>query len=77
VSAVELAPLVGYLRRVPAITGELGAGTASDGRWWVKFRIDIRDALAWHVVQELGHVLNLVHLPELIAPSEPERTGET
>lgn len=31
-------------------------------KWWVKVKLDIRSHLAWHVVQELGSVLNLLSL---------------
>lgn len=37
---------------------------ATSERWWVKLRIDIRLHMAWHVIQELGHVLNYVSLDE-------------
>ena len=43
--------------------------------WWVKFGIDIANPLAWHVVQELGHVLNYVsieeRLPTVFYPASP------
>jgi len=32
--------------------------------WWVKLSLDIRSHLAWHVIQELGYVLNYVSLAE-------------
>ena len=32
--------------------------------WWVKFTIDIHHQLAWHVVQEIGHVVNYLSLNE-------------
>jgi hypothetical protein len=35
----------------------------------VKFAIDIDHPLAWHVVQELGHVLNYVSLEERLPTS--------
>ncbi len=47
-----------YLKRVPGITGSIGKGSSDEGNWWVKFEIDIDHALAWQVVQELGHVIN-------------------
>jgi hypothetical protein len=53
-----------YLSKVPAIDRRLGCGFSDDGRWWVKFTIDIQHPLAWHVVQELGHVLNYLSLNE-------------
>ncbi len=57
-------PLVSFLARVPAIQPPIGTGRDAEGRWWVKFPIDIAHPLAWHVVQELGHVLNYVSLEE-------------
>lgn len=56
--------LLTYLERVPAIVGSIGHGADDAGLWWVKFTIDIRHPLAWHVVQELGHVLNYLSLSE-------------
>ena len=52
-----------FLCRVPAILGPIASGQ-EDGRWWVKFNIDISHPRAWHVVQELGHILNYVSLDE-------------
>jgi hypothetical protein len=57
-------PLVEYLSKVPGITVPIGTGSAEDGRWWVKFAIDVNHRLAWRVVQELGHVLNYLSLSE-------------
>ena len=53
-----------YLTSVPAITPPFSHGHDHNGLWWVKFTIDINDSLAWHVVQELGHVLNYLSLNE-------------
>ena len=52
-----------YLHRIPGIAGQITCGSEELG-WWVKFEIDIHHALAWHVVQELGHVLNYLSLNE-------------
>jgi hypothetical protein len=57
-------PLVEYLSKVPGITAPIGSGSSKDGRWWVKFPIDLDHRLAWRVVQELGHVLNYLSLNE-------------
>lgn len=38
--------------------------TEPSERWWVKLQIDIRSHMAWHVVQELAHVLNFISLAE-------------
>jgi hypothetical protein len=61
--------LLDYLSRVPAVavnnTPSRGVGTgAGGGIWWVKFSLELNDPLAWNVVQELGHVLNLLSLTE-------------
>lgn len=66
---VDLEPLLVFLERLPAIQlpagrASIGAGAAASGEWWVKFSLDTEHALAWRVVQELGHVLNYVSLEE-------------
>ena len=61
--------LLEFLDRVPAVQGPIGKGADEKGRWWVKFSIDIGHALAWHTVQELGHVLNLLSLEERLPTS--------
>lgn len=69
------APLEDFLSRVPAIVFPIGKGTSEDGRWWVKFPIDLDHELAWNVVQEFGHVLNYVslneRLPTVFKPVSP------
>jgi hypothetical protein len=71
----DFTALEGYLRRVPAMRWMLGNGTTGDGTWWVKFGIDIDHPLAWRVVQEFGHVLNLLsvedRLPTVFKPVSP------
>jgi len=68
-------PLLSFLKQVPAIRTPIGFGYSTEGRWWVKFAIDIRHPLAWRVVQELGHVLNYVsveeRLPTVFKPVSP------
>jgi hypothetical protein len=56
--------LIEYLSKVPAIQGKIGKGAEEDGRWWVKFAIDINHKYAWHTVQEMGHVLNYLSIEE-------------
>jgi hypothetical protein len=56
--------LESYLGSVPAVVLPFGHGRGPDGRWWVKFAIEINNPLAWHVVQELGYVLNYLSLEE-------------
>ena len=58
-----------YLSRIPAVIGDIGHGSEDDGRWWVKFEIDINHKYAWHAVQELGHVLNYMSLDERLPTS--------
>jgi hypothetical protein len=61
--------LTEYLATVPTITGAIGHGAGDDGRWWIKFEIDINHKFAWHTVQELGHVLNYLLLDERLPTS--------
>lgn len=67
--------LEAFLKTVPGVQKALGHGRGSQGGWWVKFSIDIKDDLAWHVVQELGHVLNYLSvqepLPTVFKPVSP------
>ena len=67
--------LINYLTSVPAIVGEIGKGSEDDGRWWVKFEIDINHQYSWHTVQELGCVLNYLsvneRLPTTFHPVSP------
>ena len=62
--------LVDYLRKIPAIAQNetprfgIGSGELASGGWWVKFGIRLDHGLAWHAVQELGHVLNYLSLSE-------------
>lgn len=77
----RLLPLIDYLVRVPAIdvnetpSRGIGAGYFENGLWWIKFKIDIKHELAWHVVQEFGHVLNYMslndRLPTVFMPVSP------
>jgi len=53
-----------YLSSVPAVQQPLGYGYENGGAWWVKFSLDVEHPLAWHVVQEIGHVLNYMSLSE-------------
>ena len=57
------------------MTEPIAFGTYDDGRWWVKFQIDIENKYAWSVVQEMGCVLNYLslneRLPTLFYPVSP------
>jgi hypothetical protein len=68
-------PPFAVLKRVPTIAAGIGCNCEADGQWWAKFSIDIGHRLAWHVVQELGHVLNYVSveepLPTVFKPVSP------
>jgi hypothetical protein len=73
-------PLVDYLARLPAIETDTTpfqgfASGVEDGLWWIKFGIDLDHPLAWHVIQELGHVLNYLspteRLPTVFKPVSP------
>ena len=57
-----------YLLRIPCISGSIGKGSDESG-WWVKLTIDIEDSIAWHAVQELGHVLNYLSIDERLPTS--------
>jgi hypothetical protein len=65
-NAADLDALAAFLARIPGIDPHIGQGTIENdrqhGNWWVKFRIDAEHPLAWHVVQNLGHVLNYFSL---------------
>lgn len=53
-----------FLLQIPAIEGPISKGVSEDGFWWVKFQIAIEHPLAWHVVQEIGHIANSLSLNE-------------
>jgi hypothetical protein len=67
--------LESFVQKIPAITGQLGTGTYESGCWWIKFKIDVQNPLAWNVVQELGHIVNYVslddRLPTIFYPVSP------
>lgn len=71
----KLDALEAYLLRIPGLQGPVGKGAFPDGNWWVKFTIDTKHPLAWHVVQELGCVLNYLsieeRLPTVFMPVSP------
>lgn len=72
---LPLKPLMELLQNLPAIKPGIGCGYFEDGTWWTKFQIDIEHPLAWHVVQELGHILNYISvtepLPAVFKPVSP------
>jgi hypothetical protein len=60
--------LTDYLSKVPAIK-VISTDDYGNGLWWIKFSIDIEHELAWHVVQELGCVVNYLSLNERLPAS--------
>jgi hypothetical protein len=69
-----LPKLVEFLNRVPAVR-VISSDSTPDAFWWIKLDIDISNALAWQVVQELGFVLNYISmqekLPTVFMPVSP------
>jgi hypothetical protein len=67
--------LTGFLKKIPSIKSGISTGVYDDGNWWCKFQIDITHQLAWNVVQELGHIINLISvnekLPTVFYPVSP------
>lgn len=67
--------LINLLQKIPSMNSRIGSGNESSKGWWVKFAIDIHHPCAWHVVQELGHVLNYLSLddtlPTVFKPVSP------
>jgi len=70
----RLEALEDFLRRIPGITWAARSGS-DQPRWWIKFTIDLESEFAWHVVQELGFVLNYIslekRLPTVFKPVSP------
>lgn len=76
----QFEPLLSLIERVPAIQlpagrKSIGCGVDDRGGWWIKFSIDLANPLAWRVVQEFAHVLNLLsveeQLPTVFKPVSP------
>jgi len=67
--------LVEFLCKLPAIKENIADGFYENGLWWVKFQIDIDNAYAWNVVQELGCIINYIsvseRLPTIFYPVSP------
>lgn len=73
-------PLLAFLERLPAIhrragRASIGSGAAQRRERWAKSSLDTEHALAWRVVQELGHVLKSLplkeRLPTVFLPVSP------
>ena len=62
--AIEgLKNLTDFLVRIPSLR-LLSHSPPTEPQWWVKLKIDIKSPVAWHVVQNLGFVLNYLSLEE-------------
>jgi len=66
--------IIDFISKIPAIKSPIATGS-DQNLWWIKFQIDINHPLAWHVVQELGHILNYLSieekLPTIFYPVSP------
>jgi hypothetical protein len=60
-SLLKLVSLIGSL---PAVKQGIGRSEPEDYCWWIKFSLDRKHPLVWHVIQRLGHVLNYITLEE-------------
>lgn len=45
----------------------LSTSPPTEASWWIKLAIDITSPFAWHVGQELGHVLNCLSPSDRLA----------
>jgi len=74
-NTTDISPLVEFIKQMPAIGETISSEVDDEGRWFVKFIIDIRHNLAWRVVQELSNVVNLLsndeRLPTIFYPVSP------
>lgn len=61
---INFTELLEFLKRIPGINNGIGTGVYEDKNWWLKFSIDIKNSLAWNVVQEFGHIINYISLDE-------------
>jgi len=62
-AAEGLSDLTDFLRRIPSLQ-VLSHSLPTEPQWWVKLRIDIASPISWHIVQNLGFVLNYLSLEE-------------
>jgi hypothetical protein len=59
----ELIVFKNFLLTIPCVTDVIIPDTV--GRtWFLKLQIDISSPIAWHFVQEFGHILNYISLDE-------------
>jgi len=69
-----LPKLVEFLNTIPGID-IINSSNSMDGLWWVKFNIDMKHKLSWHIIQNLGFILNYIsiteRLPTVFMPVSP------
>lgn len=74
-ATININPLTDYLSQIPAVESTITSEIDEEGRWYVKFQIDIHHLLSWRVVQELSNVVNLLsneeRLPTIFYPVSP------
>lgn len=67
--------LINYLSKIPGIDKSIQTGEYEENMWFVQFKIDTEHALAWHVIQEIGSVVNYLsieeRLPAVFYPISP------
>lgn len=56
--------LTEFLRHLPAVREPIDSSHGRDGRWQVRFYLNLDHPLAWNVVQELAFVLNWLSVSE-------------
>ncbi len=74
-NTLDVNPLVDFISQIPAVGQTISSESDEEGRWFIKFQIDIHHQLAWRVVQELSNVVNLLsneeRLPTIFYPVSP------
>lgn len=63
-ATIEFNGLLEFMKRIPAVENSIYTGIYEDGKWWVKFSIDIKNDIAWNIVQEFAHVANYLSVNE-------------
>ncbi|MBL9017390.1 MAG: hypothetical protein JNL83_24595 [Myxococcales bacterium] len=63
---MDFSALLEVLKQLPAMIDGIGSGTEHD-MWWVKFRLNTSDAMAWRTIQELGHILNYLSVNDRLS----------
>ncbi|HEY7349420.1 MAG TPA: hypothetical protein VH599_13985 [Ktedonobacterales bacterium] len=69
-----LAQLRGLLQQIPGLT-VISTSAPEEPYWWVKLCLDLQSRIVWHIIQELGFVLNNIsveeRLPTVFMPLSP------